>query len=72
MPYNISGRALRLKQARSRAIRLVDRVLRPRDLFHRVCPRERFLDPAPPPINFVHDHLFFSKFIIIYFFVIKG
>ena len=24
----------------------------------------------PPPINFVHDHLFFSKFIIIYFFVI--
>ena len=26
--------------------------------------------PTPPPINFVHDHLFFSKFIIIYFFVI--
>ena len=25
----------------------------------------------PPPINFVHDHLFFSKFIIIYFFVIR-
>ena len=21
----------------------------------------------PHPINFVHDHLFFSKFIIIYF-----
>ena len=26
----------------------------------------------PPPINFVHDQLFFSKFIIIYFFVIQG
>ena len=26
----------------------------------------------PHPINFVHDHLFFSKFIIIYFFVIQG
>jgi len=24
----------------------------------------------PPPINFVHDHLFFSKFNITYFFVI--
>ena len=21
----------------------------------------------PPPINFVHDHLFFSKFIIFFF-----
>ncbi len=30
-----------------------------------------FWTPSPPPpINFVHDHLFFSKFIIIYFFVI--
>ena len=36
-----------------------------------VCPRERFLDPLPH-INFVHDHLFFSKFFIIYFFVIQG
>ena len=26
----------------------------------------------PPPINFVHDHLFFSKFIIFYFFIIQG
>ena len=34
-----------------------------------VRPSIRFLDPLPPPINFVHDHLFFSKFII-YFFVI--
>ena len=25
---------------------------------------------TPPPTNFVHDYLFFSKFIIIYFFVI--
>jgi len=32
-----------------------------------VCPS--FFGPPPPPINFVHDHLFFSKFIIIYFFV---
>ena len=30
-----------------------------------VCHRERFLDP--PPINFVHHHLFFRKIIIIYF-----
>jgi len=30
-----------------------------------VCPSIRFLDP-PPSINFVHDHLFFSKFIIIF------
>ena len=34
----------------------------------RVCPSERFLGPPgpPPPINFVHDHLFFRKFIIIF------
>ena len=25
---------------------------------------------TPPPINFVHDHSFLRKFIIIYFFVI--
>ena len=34
----------------------------------RVRPIIRFLDP--PSINFVHDHLFFSKFIIIHFFII--
>ena len=34
--------------------------------------RERFVDhPLPPPINFVHDHLFFSKIIIIYFSLLR-
>ena len=32
-----------------------------------VCPREQFMDPLPPPpINFVHDHLFSAKIIIIF------
>ena len=26
---------------------------------------------TPPPINFVHDHLFFSKFIIVYFLLFR-
>ena len=26
--------------------------------------------PPPTPINFVHDHLFFSKIIIVYFIII--
>ena len=29
----------------------------------RICPRERILDPPPLPINFVHDHFFFSKLV---------
>ena len=36
-----------------------------------VCPSIRFLDPPPPPINFVHDDLFFSKFNIIYFLLFR-
>ena len=43
-----------------------------------ICKKSTILDPPlgstwalpPSPINFVHDRLFFSKFIIIYFFVI--
>ena len=26
--------------------------------------------PSPPPINFVHDHLFFSQIIIIFFIIL--
>ena len=35
---------------------------------NRVRPRERFMDPS---LNFVHDHLFFSKFTIIYFLLFR-
>jgi len=34
------------------------------------CPSIRFLNP-PPPINFVHDHLFYSK-ILFYFLLFHG
>jgi len=37
-----------------------------------VCPREQFMDPLPPPpINFVHDHLFSAK-LLLFFFIILG
>ena len=42
-------------------------------LFSRVRPSIRFLNPPPPPLpfNFVHDILFFSKFIIIHFLLFR-
>ena len=37
-----------------------------------VRPSIRVLDPSPPSFNFVHDHLVFSKIIIIYCFINLG
>ena len=38
-------------------------------------PRERFLDPLPepppPPINFVHDHLFFANLLLLIFLLFR-
>ena len=35
-----------------------------------VCPSERFLDPPPPPINFVHDKI--SNLVFIYYYLGLG
>ena len=36
----------------------------------RVCPSERFLDPSPLPIDFVHDEI--SKLVFYYYYNIAA